>query len=459
MIRRKFLSQFGTATILASLSGAVRSEEKNSNTGGLDPGRAISALDYGVLPGSGTDQSIPFQKMLDAASAQSQPIFLPAGNYVVSEIRLPLQTVLSGVPGKSNLVFGGRGALLRAENVERVFLENLTFDGIGDRASTDSEGLIDLRGVDALSIRDCVVRRAATNGIYAENCAGRITGNSISDAGQFAVFARQGQGLTISDNAIRSCLNGGIVVHRHEQGDDGTIITGNRIADTSASEGGTGEWGNAINVFRTDHVIIANNIITGSAFSAIRANSARGIHIIGNNCRDSGETAIYAEFAFEDALIANNLIEGAANGISVTNFDSGGKGATVSGNIVRGLRREGPYEASGPGFGTGIGVEADTTVVGNMVDGAPLFGINAGWGEYLRDVVIASNVVRNARMGIGISAAPGAGTATVTGNVIGARQGAILAHEWGKPVSPDLVASPQDSPSNIILSGNSATPL
>ena len=109
-----------------------------------------------------------------------------------------------------------------------------------------------------------------------------------------------------------------------------------------------------------------------------------------------------------------------------------------------------------PGFGTGIGVEADTTVVGNMVDGAPLFGINAGWGEYLRDVVIS--VKRRPERPNGhrrLGGRPGAGTALVNGNVIGAREGAILAHAWGKPVGPDLVASAAEAPGNITLSGNS----
>ena len=133
-----------------------------------------------------------------------------------------------------------------------------------------------------------------------ERCAGRIAGNTISGRRPIRRLRAARPGLRSATTRSLAVGNGGIVVHRWNQGDDGTIITGNRIADTGAAEGGTGQWGNAINVFRTDDVIISDNIISGSAFSAIRANSARGIQIVGNNCRDSGETAIYAEFALRE---------------------------------------------------------------------------------------------------------------------------------------------------------------
>ena len=45
--------------------------------------------------------------------------------------------------------------------------------------------------------------------------------------------------------------------------------------------------------------------------------------------------AIYSEFGFEGAVIADNVVDGAGNGISVTNFNEGGRLASVRGNIVR----------------------------------------------------------------------------------------------------------------------------
>ena len=77
------------------------------------------------------------------------------------------------------------------------------------------------------------------------------------------------------------------------------------------------------------------------------------IQIIGNNCAALDEVAIYSEFGFEGAVIADNVIDGAETGISVTNFNEGGRLATVRGNIVRNLgtqratgRRTKPASAS-----------------------------------------------------------------------------------------------------------------
>jgi uncharacterized secreted repeat protein (TIGR03808 family) len=158
----------------------------------------------------------------------------------------------------------------------------------------------------------------------------------------------------------------------------------------------------------------------------------RNMLVTGNVCRDSGETAIYAEFAFENAVISDNVVDGAANGISAPNLDQGGHGATISGNIVRNLHTDGPYDPGFPGFGTGIGVEADAVVTGNLIDGAPLYGINAGWGPFLRDVVVSSNTIRDARIGIGVSAADGAGRALIRGNMIAARETGIQAACLGR---------------------------
>ena len=154
------------------------------------------------------------------------------------------------------------------------------------------------------------------------------------------------------------------------------------------------------------------------AFSAIRANSASNLQIAGNTCSRSGETALYAEFAFEGAVINGNIVDGAANGISIVNFDKGGRMAVCSGNIVRNLSTEGPYPADAPGFGVGITVEADTAVTGNVVENAPLYGMKIGWGPYMRNVVATGNVIRKAGTGIAVTVVEGAGSAVISDNVI-----------------------------------------
>ncbi|MFZ2101559.1 MAG: TIGR03808 family TAT-translocated repetitive protein [Oricola sp.] len=454
MNRRQFLSSLGASALSTAAPGAALAQTRLLSDASLRGTK--SAAEYGVLPGLAGDQSAAFQAMLNTAATAGDAVFLPGGTYVLSGIRLPSGMLLEGVPGRTQLAHSGSGPLLQSAGSESITLRGLLIDGLGRPAGED-EGLIDLRNVDGLSIETCTLRGAGGNAVHMEGCSGALRGNTISDAGVFAIYSMDGAGLSVSGNTIRDCRNGGVVIHRSSSGRDGSIVTGNRIENTGAANGGTGEWGNAINFFRTDDVIAANNIISGSAFTAVRGNSVRRMQVIGNICRDSGETAIYAEFAFEDAVIANNTIDGAANGISATNLDSGGHGATITGNIIRNLHMTGPYEAEFPGFGTGIGVEADATVTGNVIADAPLYGINVGWGPYLRDVVISANTIRDARFGIGVSAAEGAGRALIRDNLISARKSGIQAHEWGKSVASDVLTNPAEAPPNVIVSGNVAS--
>ncbi|MFP3387134.1 hypothetical protein, partial [Tritonibacter sp. SIMBA_163] len=76
----------------------------------------------------------------------------------------------------------------------------------------------------------------------------------------------------------------------------------------------------------------------------------------------------YSEFGFEGAIVTGNLVDGAANGINIANFNEGGRLAIVANNIIRNISLTGPYEHDSVGFGIGIGVEADTVVSGNVIE-------------------------------------------------------------------------------------------
>lgn len=218
------------------------------------------------------------------------------------------------------------------------------------------------------------------------------------------------------------------------------MVSGNRVARIGARAGGTGQHGNGINLFRADNVLVSGNHVSDCAFSAIRANSASNVTISANQCLRSGETAIYAEFSFEGALIADNLVDGAANGILVVNLDEGGRLSTVSGNIVRNLKRDGPYSHDGAGFGFGIAVEADTVVSANVIEKAPKWGMMLGWGPYLRNVVASANIIRDCPVGIAVSVVEGAGTTLISGNVIGGTaDGAILGYRWNDQATGELI--------------------
>lgn len=439
--RRGFLTgTAGFAVLGLALGKAGAGGLSNIQTAALRG--SINATDFGVRSGAPDDQSKAFAKMLREASDRNAPVMLPPGTYIVSNLTLPDRVRLSGIPGATRIVYGGGGHLMMAEAAETVDLAGLVFDGANQWIGDQAEGLLDLRRVGHLAIDNCVVAGSAKNGIVLEEAAGRIERSTITGAGDAGLWSIQGAGLQVTGNTVSDCANGGILIHRWQAGEDRTMVSGNRVERIGAARGGTGQNGNGINVFRADSVIVSGNMVSDCAFSAVRANSASNIQIGSNTCLRSGETAIYSEFSFEGAVINANIVDGAANGISIVNFNEGGRMATCTGNVVRNLSAVGPYTADSPGFGTGICFEADTTATGNVVENAPLYGLQIGWGPYLRNVVASANIIRNAGTGIAVSVVEGSGSAILTDNVIdGARKGAIIGQRWAEPVTGDLASS------------------
>ncbi len=335
-------------------------------------------------------------------------------------------------------------------------LSGLVLDGAG-MPLPRGRGLVNLAAGHGLKINDCEITRAGGTAIRLDLIEGEVARNIITDAANIGVHSFDARGLIVSGNTIRRAGNGGVWIWQSDKRDDGTLVVDNRIEDTEARGGGTGQNGNAINVFRAANVVVRGNRIRNAAFSAVRGNSASNIEIIGNACSGLGEVAIYSEFEFEGALIANNTIDTAATGISVTNFDKGGRLAVVQGNLIRNLTRIPPNSTGdSQDHGTGITVQADTAVTGNVIENAPTVGIQAGWGEYLRDVTVSGNIVRQAGYGITVSVVSGAGSALIANNLIsGAKRGAIVGMEWDKAVTGDLVSGSSRYP-QLTINGNKA---
>jgi uncharacterized secreted repeat protein (TIGR03808 family) len=406
-----------------------------------------------VHPGAPDDQSHALQRAIDQAARTRVPLMLAPGVYRAGGLTLPAGAQLAGIRGATRLILTHGPSLLSAEHAETVSLTGLTLDG-GGQPLPAGRALVHFDDVKAVRISDCQVAGAGGNGVTLESCDGEVTHSTITGTADNALFCNDSRSLLIAANIIAKSGNGGIRVWQSDKRRDGSLIADNRIEDTSARAGGTGENGNAINVFRAADVIVRGNHIRNAAFSAIRGNSASNIQIIGNNCAALDETAIYSEFGFEGAVIADNVIDGAENGISVTNFNEGGRLATVRGNIVRNLgtrRRDRPLEEAG----IGIGVEADTVVSGNVIERAPRAGISVGWGPYLRNVAVTGNVVREAGFGVAVSVVAGAGVAVISGNLFaGTTRGAIVGMEWHKAVTGDLALAGAERYPQLKIGGN-----
>jgi uncharacterized secreted repeat protein (TIGR03808 family) len=443
------------ATAAGAAAGALTAAPERAHAAPLISTLGRDATQYGVRPNSPDDQTRALQRAIDSAANVQMPLALPPGIYRTGPLRLANGAQLVGVRGASVLKFTGGSSLVGSEGASGISLTNLTLDGDGIKLE-DRRGLVHfLSGLD-VRVQDCDIIGSGGNGIWFESVAGEVSGNTIRKTANTALTSFDALGLLVAQNTIQDASDNGIEILRNAPGDDGSIIVNNRIEDIKAGAGGSGQHGNAINAFRAGNVIVSGNRIRNCDFSAVRGNSASNIHITGNSVSNVREVALYSEFSFEGAIIANNTVDTCTIGVSVVNFNEGGRIATVHGNIIRNmLPRRTVGVAPAADAGIGIAVEADTAVTGNVIENAPMFGILAGWGKYLRDVTITGNVVRNAFVGIGVSVAPGAGTALVSNNLIsGSGRAAIAGLDHAKVVTDDLGADGTSRFAQIVLGVN-----
>ncbi|MFZ5689988.1 MAG: TIGR03808 family TAT-translocated repetitive protein [Pseudomonadota bacterium] len=426
----------------AATAGATVQPAKAAPLLGIDAGG------FGLKPDSAQDQTQALQQAIDRAAEARTVLLLPPGTYRAAELRLPPNAKIAGTRGAARLVLSRAAALFTGNGAANVDLTGLVIDG--DRLKPpQGRALLHVADSQDIRITDCAILNAGRNGITLERCSGAVTGCVIEDAGDGALFVIDSTGLRIAGNVIRRSGNNGIQIWRSSFGNDGTIVSDNRIEDTRADAGGDGPYGNAISVYRAGNVMVRGNRIDGCAFSAVRGNSASNIQIADNVCTRMGEVAIYSEFSFEGAAITGNTVDGATVGISVTNFDVGGRLAVVQGNLIRNLVPD------RNGSSIGIGIAADSVVTGNVIETAATCGIEVGYGPYLRDVIVSDNVMRSVGVGVAVSVVPGSGTALIANNLIAdTKHGAVVGMEWDKRVTGDLTKDGVGKYAHVTLSGN-----
>lgn len=410
---------------------------------------ALSIRDYGLQPNSEKPQTAALQKAVGAAAASGRWLILPAGVYLTEALTLPSGVMLAGCGAGAVVKLLSGGGLINAKGAEAITVRDLTIDGGAKGAAGEEASLLRFESVANVTLEGCYVRGGAANGVSLTKCGGHVTCCTITECDGAGILALDSTGFEISHNEITDCGNNGILVWRSEKGDDGTLVAHNRIARIKAKAGGSGQNGNGINVYRAGNVLVSSNIIEACSFSAIRNNSGDNVQILNNNCRELGEVALYSEFSFEGAVISNNLVDGAHVGISITNFNEGGRLATATGNLIRNIR------ARNGDKGIGIGVEADTVVTGNCIEKVEGQGIGIGYGKYMRHVTANNNLIRDAEIGIGVSTHSDAGFALIATNMItGAANGAVRAMDKSKPLGPDLSKTSSEAFRNLAVYGN-----
>ena len=408
----------------------------------------IDPFDFGLSAESGADQSAALQAAIDAAAAAGRDVLLPSGEYACARLRLPSAMRLIGASTGTHLLSATGDPIALSANTRGLVLDGISFGG------AVRETMILIEGSENVTVRNCrfsgqgVGIGASASSATVENCVftemGDAAVHSINSAG----------GMLIRGNRISGCGNAGIRIWRDTQGHDGSIVTGNIVGKIDWVGGGNGQNGNGVNVYQADSVIVADNVFTDCAFTAVRVNGGRNTQVRGNTCTNSGEVAIFSEFEFSGSVIADNIIDGAATGIDITNLDSGGYLATCTGNIVRNIF---PKSAVNPDtVPVGIYAEADTVVANNVIENVPGVGIAAGFGPFVRNVSITDNVLTGCNIGIGVTVVndPKVGVVQVSGNLVsGATVAGVAGLEWHNVVSDDL-ARDAERYAHVRVSGN-----
>jgi uncharacterized secreted repeat protein (TIGR03808 family) len=384
-----------------------------------------------LVPDSEVDQTALLQAALDSAPGR---LSLPAGRFRASRLRFPSNIIVEGVPGATWLIASGSAAA-GTEGASGVVLRDIGFSG-----ETGTDPLVGIGQSTDITLERCAFRESPGIALSLYKSTATVRDCTFAEHGDAAIHALDCRDLQLSANRIAGCGNAGIRVWQSQQGVDGSIVTNNHITRIDWRGAGNGQNGNGINIYLADEVTVSDNHITDCAFTAVRLNTTRNTVVTGNQCRTCGEVAIFSEFGFSGSIIAENLIDGAATGISITNLDTDGHLAICANNIVRNISEKSAVNPDT--MPVGILAEAETVVTGNLVTNVPGVGIAAGWGQFLRNVSVTDNIVHDSFVGIGISVADGAGAVHVSGNqVSGERDGKIVGLKWRDIAERDLEAN------------------
>jgi uncharacterized secreted repeat protein (TIGR03808 family) len=439
--RRHIIASLGSVLAAPAIVGRAVAED------------FVNPFDFGLQSDMEDDQTAAIQAAIDQAANFGKDVLFPSGEYYVTNLRFHGNTRYIGNSGGTYLQSWEDGPVASAGSGSHMVIDGITFGGGAGGAT-----IFLLEETENATFRDCgfdnggIAIEGRSASAMIENCRFGFQ----QDAAIHSLNSRGG--MFVRSNRISDSGNAGIRIWRDDEArHDGSIVSGNSISRVDWRGGGNGQNGNGVNVFQADDVIVSDNVISDCAFTAVRVNAGRNTQVRGNTCLNSGEVAIFSEFGFSGSVIADNIIDGAATGIDITNFDTGGHLATCTGNIVRNIY---PSSVVNPDTRpVGIYAEAETVVANNTIEAVPGIGIVGGYGTFLRNVVISDNVFYAVHIGIGVSVVqdPSPGHVSITGNVVSdPLDYGIVGLEWEKIVSDDLARDAANYP-HVTIANNTIT--
>lgn len=353
-------------------------------------------------------------------------------------------TMRAAVAGAATLRFTGGSYLLQVNGIHDVSISGVAFDGQNAAISDGSNqaGLVRFQNCTGFNLAGCKVTRSTKTGVVALAAARGTVAECAIDNCSVGVLVYNSR-VDVIHNRIITCSNNGVYVWREPAGGgvqyDGSTIIDNVIADIATAGGGTGQNGNGIVVYRALGVKASGNTISDVQYSCIRFNASGAAQITGNHCISARECSIFVEATtpglnLDGAVLADNIIEQAGDGIKVVNLglysDGIARRIAISSNHIRHITKN---TINDPGYSPtitnacGIQVEGLCVLTGNMIEDAAGFGIVLGTNEATYDLLATGNLIHASVTGIGCSNNASAGRISIVGNVVsGATNGSIV---------------------------------
>ncbi len=248
-INRRHLLTASAATVAAAASASVAFAAPAADAG-LD-GRQL-----GLRSSETDDQTAALQRAIDQAASARLPLLLPPGTLRAAGLILPAGVQISGVPGATRLVANRPKPILASTSADNVRLAGIAFDG-GGQALPKNSGLVTLANGERVRVTDCEFIGASAYALMLDRIGGEVTGCTHPSAPAMPPSSRSMRAVS----PWRVTASAAPETMASRSGGAPMATTAASLPTTAsrksaARDGGTGQNGNGINVFRAGNVTV-----------------------------------------------------------------------------------------------------------------------------------------------------------------------------------------------------------
>ncbi|MDO3412999.1 glycosyl hydrolase family 28-related protein [Saccharibacillus sp. CPCC 101409] len=306
------------------------------------PAGSLSVKSYGAVGNGKTDSLKAFQKTIQAAKKQGKTVYVPAGNYALSD-RLALDGVkLSGAGSEKTILTSTNpesGSIdLRGKNSS---LKNLAhvYQTTGTRDGSDSKNSVTVLGASNFVIQNVRIVGAGTAGILVRDGAsdGVISGNVVKSTKADGIHITGGsKRITVANNVVKKTGDDTIAVVSYLK-DSAAVsqvsIRGNSVGYGAKARGISVVGGNGIAIDKNT----INNTEMAGIYIAVESNwgtrdvknvTVSGNTVIGTGTREDGDHPNVLVFAD-----SGSIDEVSFTGNTISNSANAGVGVWGNGNI------------------------------------------------------------------------------------------------------------------------------